>query len=134
MNCHEHFDDAFVASNAFYQEFLIPYGGRYVSGTQLFRQGDEVVIWRCVFIVQYAAQIGQVGGAQEVRDVFKSFFSQHSQSFRLDHEDLFALKGCCGDMLFAEQPVLGLVLTQVKDATRTVRHTVTSTYLLQVTF
>ena len=44
VNCHEHFDDAFVARSAFYQEFLIPYGGRYVSGTQLFRQGDEVVM------------------------------------------------------------------------------------------
>lgn len=44
VNCHEHFDEAFVARSAFYQEFLIPYGGRYVSGTQLFRQGDEVVM------------------------------------------------------------------------------------------
>ena len=43
-NCHEHFDDAFVARSAFYQDFLIPYGGRYVSGTQLFCQGNEVVM------------------------------------------------------------------------------------------
>jgi hypothetical protein len=33
-NCHEHFDEAFVARSAFYQDFLIPHGGRYVSGTQ----------------------------------------------------------------------------------------------------
>jgi len=44
VSCHEHFDNAFVERSAFYQEFLIPHGGRYVSGTQLFRQGDEVVM------------------------------------------------------------------------------------------
>ncbi|WP_018411292.1 hypothetical protein [Methyloversatilis thermotolerans] len=27
-HCHEVFDDAFVASDPFYQEFLLPYGGR----------------------------------------------------------------------------------------------------------
>lgn len=43
-NCHEHFDEAFVARSAFYQDFLIPHGGRYVSGTQLFRAGDEVIM------------------------------------------------------------------------------------------
>jgi len=44
VNCHEHFDDTFVARSAFYQDFLIPHGGRYVSGTQLFRAGNEVVM------------------------------------------------------------------------------------------
>ncbi|MBL8415471.1 MAG: hypothetical protein JNM42_13620, partial [Propionivibrio sp.] len=43
-NCHEHFDEAFVARSAFYQDFLIPHGGRYVSGTQLFSVGSEVVM------------------------------------------------------------------------------------------
>ncbi|MBK8385783.1 MAG: hypothetical protein IPL11_09015 [Candidatus Accumulibacter sp.] len=33
----------FVA-RALYQDFLIPHGGRYVSGTQLFRAGDEVIM------------------------------------------------------------------------------------------
>lgn len=32
---HEHFDDAFVASDPFFQEFLIPFGGRYASATRL---------------------------------------------------------------------------------------------------
>ncbi|MES2414990.1 MAG: helix-turn-helix transcriptional regulator [Pseudomonadota bacterium] len=42
MHCHEHFNDAYVASSAFYQDFLIPYGGRYLSGTKLI-DNDEVL-------------------------------------------------------------------------------------------
>jgi hypothetical protein len=32
VHCHEHLSDQFVARDPFYQEFLIPYGSRYVSG------------------------------------------------------------------------------------------------------
>lgn len=39
INCWEHFDDKFVATAPFYQEFLIPYGGRYASGTKLLQDG-----------------------------------------------------------------------------------------------
>jgi DNA-binding CsgD family transcriptional regulator len=42
MNCREHFDDAFVARDPFYQEFLIPYGGRWVSGMKLVEDGALV--------------------------------------------------------------------------------------------
>ena len=35
MHCHEHFDDALVASHPFYQEFLIPMGGRFTSAIKL---------------------------------------------------------------------------------------------------
>ncbi|MCQ9375252.1 helix-turn-helix transcriptional regulator [Methyloversatilis sp. XJ19-13] len=42
MNCREHFDDAFVARDPFYQEFLIPYGGRWVSGMKLVEDGAFV--------------------------------------------------------------------------------------------
>lgn len=35
MHCHEWFDDAFVATNPFYQEFLIPHGARYLSACKL---------------------------------------------------------------------------------------------------
>ena len=41
VNCWEHFDDEYVAHSPFYQEFLLPYGGRYVSGTKLFQ--DETL-------------------------------------------------------------------------------------------
>lgn len=39
VNCWEHFDDAYVASSPFYQEFLLPYGGRYASGAKLLEDG-----------------------------------------------------------------------------------------------
>ena len=44
INCWEHFDDQFVANDRFYQEFLIPYGGRYVSGSKLLQDGSVSVI------------------------------------------------------------------------------------------
>lgn len=44
FNCWEIFDEDFVARDPFYQEFLIPYGGRYVSGTAVLRQDDTLVM------------------------------------------------------------------------------------------
>ena len=42
MNCWEHFSDEFVANDRFYQDYLIPYGGRYVSGLKLRHEGSVV--------------------------------------------------------------------------------------------
>jgi DNA-binding CsgD family transcriptional regulator len=42
ISCHHEFDDAFVARDPFYQEFLIPFGGRYVSGSKVY-QDDELI-------------------------------------------------------------------------------------------
>lgn len=42
MHCHEHFDDGYIAASSFYQDFLIPHGGRYLSGTKLI-DNDEVL-------------------------------------------------------------------------------------------
>ncbi len=44
MHCHEHFDDQFVANSAFYQDFLIPYGGRYLSGTKIIDDEHHLVM------------------------------------------------------------------------------------------
>lgn len=44
-NCHEHFDDAFVARDPFYQDFLIPYGGRYASASKVHQDDEQVVIF-----------------------------------------------------------------------------------------
>ena len=33
--CHEHFDERYVSRSEFYQDFLIPVGGRYVAAAQL---------------------------------------------------------------------------------------------------
>ena len=40
FHCHEHFDDAYAATSPFYQDFLIPYGGRYVSITKIVDDDD----------------------------------------------------------------------------------------------
>ncbi|VTU25159.1 hypothetical protein SRS16CHR_03604 [Variovorax sp. SRS16] len=44
VHCWEHFDDDFVSKDRFYQDFLIPYGGRYVSAIQLVRDDSLSVI------------------------------------------------------------------------------------------
>ncbi len=44
MHCWEHFNDEFVANDRFYQDFLIPYGGRYSTGSKLLQDGTESVI------------------------------------------------------------------------------------------
>lgn len=43
-SCHEHFDDDFVAKDPFYQDFLLPAGGRWCSGAKVF-QDDELVVF-----------------------------------------------------------------------------------------
>lgn len=44
---HEHFDDAFVASDRFYQDFLLPYGGRWMSVTRLI-DDSGLVVFMCL--------------------------------------------------------------------------------------
>ncbi|HEX5310552.1 LuxR C-terminal-related transcriptional regulator [Aquabacterium sp.] len=45
LSCHRHFDEAFVAQSPFYQEFLIPYGGRYSSGMKVYEDNEQAAIW-----------------------------------------------------------------------------------------
>jgi DNA-binding CsgD family transcriptional regulator len=45
VSCHRHFDEAFVTQDRFYQEFLIPYGGRYSSGMKVYEDEEQAVIW-----------------------------------------------------------------------------------------
>lgn len=45
IHCHEELDEAFVAQDRFYQEFLIPYDRRYLSATKLVDTGDSTVIF-----------------------------------------------------------------------------------------
>lgn len=44
MHCHEHFSDAFVAGDPFYQEFLLPHGARYLSACKLLDNDSATVI------------------------------------------------------------------------------------------
>lgn len=45
VHCDEHFDDAFVARSPFYQDFLLPHGGRYVSGTKIFENEESLAVF-----------------------------------------------------------------------------------------
>lgn len=45
FNDHEQFDEDYVSKSPFYQEYLIPYGGRWVGGVQLKRTSRETVIF-----------------------------------------------------------------------------------------
>ncbi|UGQ46094.1 helix-turn-helix transcriptional regulator [Massilia endophytica] len=49
VHCHEWFDDAFVASSPFYQEFLIPHGARYLSACKLVQNERATILlaWLC---------------------------------------------------------------------------------------
>lgn len=44
FHCWEHFDEAHVAADPFYQQFLIPYGSRYASGIKLLEDPSMCVI------------------------------------------------------------------------------------------
>lgn len=44
FSCEEHFDDAFVADNPFYQDYLIPLGARYLYGTKLHDDESSTVL------------------------------------------------------------------------------------------
>jgi len=44
LHDHEWFDDAYVARSPFYQEFLIPHGGRYLSGTKIIEDEHSLVL------------------------------------------------------------------------------------------
>ncbi len=48
LHCHEHFDDAFVASDPFYQEFLIPHGARYLTACKLVENDEATVLLACL--------------------------------------------------------------------------------------
>jgi DNA-binding CsgD family transcriptional regulator len=42
MHCHEYCNESFVATNSFYQDYLIPHGGRYLTSMKLV-ESDELV-------------------------------------------------------------------------------------------
>lgn len=44
MHCHEHFDARYVAASPFYQDFLIPHGGRYLSATKILDSDDALYL------------------------------------------------------------------------------------------
>ncbi len=48
LHCHEHFDEAFVAGDPFYQEFLLPHGARYLTACKLVENSEATVLLACL--------------------------------------------------------------------------------------
>ena len=48
LHCHEHFDEAFVAQDPFYQEFLLPHGARYLTACKLVENDEATVLLACL--------------------------------------------------------------------------------------
>ena len=48
LHDHELFDEQFVATNRFYQEFLLPSGARHVSATKLMDEDDSAILMGAV--------------------------------------------------------------------------------------
>ena len=48
LHCHEHFDEAFVAGDPFYQGFLLPHGARYLTACKLLENGEATVLLACL--------------------------------------------------------------------------------------
>ena len=46
--CEEHFDETYVAASPFYQEFLLPYGGRYVFAAKIFEDADRALTFSMI--------------------------------------------------------------------------------------
>jgi len=44
LACEEHFDESYVEKSRFYQEYLIPYGGRYLYGVKLQDDGKSSIL------------------------------------------------------------------------------------------
>ncbi|WP_085315756.1 helix-turn-helix transcriptional regulator [Derxia lacustris] len=44
VRCCDYYDEAFVAANAFYQDFLIPYGVRHVAGAKAYEDNRLLVV------------------------------------------------------------------------------------------
>jgi len=57
--CCDYFDEAFVASNPFYQDFLIPYGIRHVAGAKVFEDARQIA----TIGVQMPVGVGPVSDA-----------------------------------------------------------------------
>jgi len=59
-HCHQELDESFVARDPFYQDFLLPYDRRYLSGTKLLESGDAQVIF-CTLSSPAQGPLGPAG-------------------------------------------------------------------------
>jgi DNA-binding CsgD family transcriptional regulator len=75
--CDEHFDEQYVARSRFYQEFLIPYGGRYVFGAKVLEDEAQFLV------VAFLRGNGSPQLAGSERSLAKSLASHFAEGFKL---------------------------------------------------
>ena len=80
FHCHEHFDDAFVAANDFYQEFLLPYGLRYISGFRF----DTPKGTTCIFSV--SRPVGSRPFDEDERDALQRLGRHVANAYHLQDQ------------------------------------------------
>lgn len=73
LHCHLHFDETFVQQSPFYQQFLIPHGGRWLSGTKLL--DDDDVIFLLAFM-RGKERAPMLPGEFALMDRFKHHFTE----------------------------------------------------------
>jgi len=75
LACQEHFDDAYVATSPFYQDFLIPYGGRYLFGAKLIE--DDA----CIVLLGHLSRFGKPPLDGDQRAAFERIGEHIAQAF-----------------------------------------------------
>lgn len=84
VHCHELFDDAFVANDRFYQEYLLPNGGRWVSGIKLSETGDVAIS----LLVTRREDLGPLTGDDFLACDLLSFHVERAYAFAQLHARL----------------------------------------------
>lgn len=84
VHCNELFDDAFVASDPFYQEYLLPNGGRWVSGIKLATSDDRAFS----LMVTRRAELGPLAGDDFLACDLLSFHIAKAYAFAQLHAQL----------------------------------------------
>lgn len=64
ISCEDHFDDAFVERSPFYQDYLIPMGGRYLYGTKLHDDESSTVL------IGHLSKVGNPPLSREEKSAF----------------------------------------------------------------
>jgi DNA-binding CsgD family transcriptional regulator len=80
---HEHFDDAFVASDRFYQEFLLPFGGRWMSVTRLLVDAG-IVVFMCLHrsVSQRPLSAAELAAVDDLRPHVARALAMHARRVR----------------------------------------------------
>lgn len=78
--CEEHFDDAFVENSVFYQDYLIPFGGRYLYGTKLHDDAASSLL------IGHISQVGRPPLSPSEKEAFARLAGHVAKAFDITQE------------------------------------------------